>query len=278
VSASRYDAVVVGSGPNGLAAAITLQTQGIQVLLIEGKDTIGGGLRSAELTLPGFTHDICSAIHPLAAGSPFFNTLPLDAYGLEWVRPTVAAAHPFEDGGATALLDTVEDTAKSLGKDAAAYRKLMDPLAKEWPLLAPQLLGPLRFPAHPLSLARFGLLGLPAVTTLARRFQTREARALLAGMAAHSMQSLDSLSTAAVALVFLMAGHGKGWPFPRYGASQLAMALGAYFESLGGVIETDTPISRLDQLPASKALLLDLSPQQLLTLGGHRWSSLYKWQ
>src|ERR1700749_4781431 len=128
------DVVVIGSGPNGLAAAIRLQQQGLSVLIIEGKDTIGGGLRSAELTLPGFTHDICSAIHPLAAGSPFFNILPLEAHGLEWVRPAIAAAHPFEDGGAAALLDTVEDTAGSLGKDETVYRKLMDPLAREWPL------------------------------------------------------------------------------------------------------------------------------------------------
>lgn len=278
MSASSYDAVVVGAGPNGLAAAITLQAQGLSVLLIEGKSSIGGGLRSAELTLPGFTHDICSAIHPLGAGSPFFNTLPLEAHGLEWVRPTIAAAHPFEDGTAAALLDTVEATAKSLGKDEAAYRRLMGPLAKEWPSLAPQLLGPLRFPHHPLSLARFGLLGLPSVTTLARRFQTREARGLLAGMAAHSMQPLTSLSTAAVALVFLMTGHSKGWPFPRYSSSKLAVALGAYFQSLGGSIQTGIPVTSLNQLPASKALLLDCSPRQLLQLGGHRWSSLYRWQ
>jgi phytoene dehydrogenase-like protein len=278
MSANSYDAVVLGAGPNGLAAAITLQTKGLSVLLIEGKTTIGGGLRSAELTLPGFTHDICSAIHPLAAGSPFFNTLPLAAHGLEWITPPVAAAHPFEDGAAAALFGTVEDTAKSLGKDDAAYRRLMDPLVKDWPSLAPQLLGPLRFPDHPLSLARFGLLGLPAVTTLAHRFQTREARGLLAGMAAHSMQPLNSFSTAAVALVFLMAGHDKGWPFPRHGSSQLAAALGSYFQSLGGTIHTGTPITGLNQLPASKALLLDLSPRQLLQLGGHRWSSLYRWQ
>lgn len=278
MSANSYDAVVLGAGPNGLAAAITLQEKGLSVLLIEGKSTIGGGLRSAELTLPGFTHDICSAIHPLAAASPFFNTLPLGAYGLEWVRPTVAAAHPFEEGNAAALLDTVEDTAKSLGKDFEAYHRLMAPLVRDWPSLAPELLGPLRFPAHPLSLARFGLLGLPSVTTLARRFQTREARGLLAGMAAHSMQPLNGPCTAAVALLFLMAGHGRGWPFPRYGASRLATALGAYFQSLGGVIQTDTPITSLNQLPASKALLLDLSPRQLLQLGGHGWSSLYRWQ
>jgi phytoene dehydrogenase-like protein len=278
MSANSYDAVVLGAGPNGLAAAITLQTKGLSVLLIEGKNTIGGGLRSAELTLPGFTHDICSAIHPLAAGSPFFNTLPLAAHGLEWITPPVAAAHPFEDGAAAALFGTVEETAKSLGKDYQAYRRLMEPLVKDWPVLAPQLLGPLRFPDHPLSLARFGLLGLPGVTTLARRFQTREARGLLAGMAAHSMQPLTSLSTAAVALVFLMAGHGKGWPFPRHGSSKLAEALGAYFQSLGGTIHTGTPITSLSQLPGWKALLLDLSPRQLLQLGGHRWSSLYRWQ
>ena len=278
MSANRYDAVVLGAGPNGLAAAITLQAKGLSVLLIEGKDTIGGGLRSAELTLPGFTHDICSAIHPLAAGSPFFNTLPLAAHGLEWITPPVAAAHPFEDGVAAALFGTVEDTAKTLGIDRAAYVRLMAPLVKDWPSLAPQLLGPLRFPHHPLSVARFGLLGLPGVTMLARRFQTREARGLLAGMAAHSMQPLTSLSTAAVALVFLMAGHTKGWPFPRHGSSKLADALGAYFLSLGGTIHTGTPITSLSQLPASKALLLDVSPRQVLQLGGHRWSSLYRWQ
>ena len=278
MSAKDYDAVVLGAGPNGLAAAITLQARGLSVLLIEGKKTIGGGLRSAELTLPGFVHDICSAIHPLAADSPFFNTLPLETHGLQWVTPPVAAAHPFDDGVAAALLATVDDTAKTLGKDREAYHKLMDPLVRDWPSLAPQLLGPLRYPDHPLSVARFGLLGLPSVKTLAHRFQTREARGLLAGMAAHSMQPLTGLSTAAVALVFLMAGHGKGWPFPRHGASQLATALGAYFASLGGTIQTDTAIASLNQLPGSKALLLDVSPRQLLTLGGHRWSSLYRWQ
>lgn len=278
MSASNYDAIVVGAGPNGLAAAITLQQQGVAVLLIEGKESIGGGLRSAELTIPGFTHDICSAIHPLGAGSPFFETLPLEAHGLQWVRPTIAAAHPFDDGSAAALLDSVEETAKSLGKDEAAYRRLLGPLTKEWPSLAPQLLGPLRFPEHPLSMAHFGLLGLPSVATLAHRFQTREARGMLAGMAAHSMQPLNSLSTAAVALIFLMAGHTKGWPFPRYGSSRLADALAAYFQSLGGTIQTGTPITDMNQLPASKALLLDLSPRQLLQLGGHKWSRLYEWQ
>ncbi len=275
---SDFDAVVLGSGPNGLAAAIALQQKGLSVLLIEGKDEIGGGLRSAELTLPGFTHDICSAIHPLAAGSPFFSTLPLQDYGLEWIYPAVSAAHPFDDGTAAALFGTVADTAGGLGADAQAYERLMVPLVRDWPELAPQILGPLRFPAHPISLAHFGLLGLPAATTLARRFHTREARGLLAGMAAHSMQPLTSLTTAAVALVFLMTGNTKGWPLPRRGSSALAQALAGYFTALGGTIQTGTYITALSQLPSSRALLLDLSPRQLLQLGGHRWSSTYSRQ
>lgn len=273
-----YDAVVLGSGPNGLAAAIAIQQKGLSVLLIEGRQEIGGGLRSGALTLPGFTHDICSAIHPLAIASPFFNTLPLEKYGLQWITPPVAAAHPFNDGIAASLVASVEEMASALGKDQQAYHLLMDPLVREWQQLAPELLGPLRFPAHPLALAKFGLKGLPSVTTLARRFQTREARGLLAGMAAHAMQPLTSLATAAVALIFLMAGHGKGWPFPRTGASALAKALGDYFIELGGTIQTGTYISSLSQLPSSRALLLDVSPRQLLQLGGHTWSSLYRWQ
>ncbi len=273
-----FDVVVLGAGPNGLAAAIAMQQKGLSVLLIEGRQTIGGGLRSAELTLPGFIHDICSAIHPLAAASPFFTALPLQDHGLGWIYPPVAAAHPFDGGTAAALVGKVTDTAQRLGSDEQAYHRLMDPLVKDWPHLAPQLLGPLRFPAHPLTLAAFGLKGLPAVTTLARRFDTREAQGLLAGMAAHSMQPLTSLTTAAVALVFLMAGNAKGWPLPRGGAASLANALAAYFQSLGGAIQTGTYITRLSQLPSSRALLLDLSPRQLLQLGGHSWSSTYQRQ
>ena len=273
-----FDAVVLGSGPNGLAAAIAMQQKGLSVLLIEGKQTIGGGLRSAELTLPGFVHDICSAILPLAAGSPFFTTLPLQDHGLRWIYPPVSAAHPFDDGTAATLIGSVTDTAQGLGADKEAYHRLMDPLIKDWPQLAPQLLGPLRFPAHPLSLAAFGLKGLPAVTTLARRFDTSEARGLLAGMAAHSMQPLTSTTTAAVALVFLMAGNAKGWPLPRGGSASLGKALAAYFQALGGAIQTGTYITALSQLPSSRALLLDLSPRQLLQLGGHGWSSTYRRQ
>ncbi|HEY4061093.1 MAG TPA: NAD(P)/FAD-dependent oxidoreductase [Puia sp.] len=273
-----YDAVVLGSGPNGLAAAIALQQKGLSVLLLEGKDRIGGGLRSAELTLPGFTHDICSAIHPLAAGSPFFNTLPLHEHGLEYIYPAVAAAQPFDDGTAALLTGSVEGTARGLGADGEAYRRLMAPLVRDWPGIAADVLGPLHFPAHPVAMAGFGLKALCASTFLARRFHTKEARGLLGGMAAHSMLPLTNISTSAIALVLMIHGHLRGWPVPRRGSMAIADALAAYFVSLGGRIETGTYIRSFSQLPSSRALLLDLTPRQLLQLGGHRWSSLYRCQ
>jgi phytoene dehydrogenase-like protein len=276
--ATDFDAVVVGSGPNGLAAAILLQQQGLSVLVLEGKSSIGGGLRSAELTLPGFVHDICSAVHPLAVGSPFFQTLPLADHGLEFIYPPVAAAHPLDGGVASLLEGTVEETAGRLGADAAVYRRLLGPVVRDWPMLAPELLAPLHFPKDPLTLARFGLKGLPSATWLAGKFRTREARALLAGMAAHGMQPLTNWLTAAITLVFLTTGHTKGWPIPRRGSMAIANALAGYFLSLGGWIETGVYVRSLSQLPSSRCLLLDMTPRQLLQLGGHRWSSLYRWQ
>ncbi|HXB32675.1 MAG TPA: NAD(P)/FAD-dependent oxidoreductase [Puia sp.] len=278
MSLTDYDAVVVGSGPNGLAAAIALQQKGLSVLVLEARSTIGGGLRSAELTLPGFVHDICSAVHPLAVGSPFLQTLPLAEHGLQYIYPPVAAAHPL-DGGIAALLEgTVEETAGRLGADAAAYRKLVGPVVHDWPTLAPELLGPLHFPKNPWMLARFGEKGLPSADWLARRFRTREARALVAGMAAHGMLPLTNWMTAAIVLVFLATGHDRGWPIPRRGSMALADALASYFLSLGGRIETGVFVRSLSQLPSSRCVLLDLTPRQLLQLGGHQWSSLYKWQ
>jgi phytoene dehydrogenase-like protein len=273
-----YDAIVVGSGPNGLAAAILMQQKGLSVLLIEGKPTIGGGLRTAELTLPGYQHDICSAVHPLAVASPFFETLPLSDYGLEYIYPEVAAAHPLDHGTAAVLKGSVEETSSLLGIDADTYTKLMQPVVRDWPLIAPDVLGPLHFPKHPFAMARFGLPALTSATHLVKRFKTPEARGLLAGMAAHSILPLSNLSTSAIALVLMANGHLKGWPIPKGGSVKIADALASYFISLGGKIETNTYITSLEQLPSAHAILFDVTPKQLLRIAGHKFSSIYKWQ
>jgi phytoene dehydrogenase-like protein len=273
-----YDAVVVGSGPNGLAAAITMQRAGLSVLLLEAKDTIGGGLRTKELTLPGFKHDVCSAIHPLAAGSPFFQQLPLHEYGLEYIYPGVSAAHPFDDGSAAALTRSLEETARSLGQDEKTYLKLIEPLTKDWPGLAPDVLGPLQFPSHPIALAKFGLDAITSAEFLSKRFVTKEAKGLWGGMAAHSIQPLSNIASSAIGLVLLTTGHLRGWPVPKGGSQSIATALAAYFESLGGKIETNFEVKHLDQLPTSNALLFDVTPKQLMKIAGPRFSSVYKWQ
>jgi phytoene dehydrogenase-like protein len=273
-----YDAVVVGSGPNGFAAAITIQQAGFSVLLVEAKDTIGGGLRSAELTLPHFIHDVCSAIHPLAVGSPFFKTLPLDTHGLEFIYPPLAIAHPFEDGKAAALYKSIEQTAQALGEDEQAYLKLMNPLVNDWPQVESDVLGPLHFPKHPIAMARFGWKGLTSAAYLAKRFRSEEAKGLWAGMAAHSIQPLSNAATSAIGLVLMAAGHLEGWPFPKGGSEAIANALASYFEALGGKIETNFYVHSLSQLPSSHAILFDVTPRQLLKIAGHKFSSLYKWQ
>lgn len=274
----EYDAVVVGSGPNGLSAAITLQHAGLSVLVLEAKATIGGGLRSAELTRPGFVHDICSAIHPLAVGSPFFRSLPLHEHGLMFIDPPIAAAHPFDDGTAAALHRSLTETARSLDADAQSYRSLMEPIVQHWPTMAADILGPLHLPKHPLDMAAFGLSALLPVTNLAKRFTTKEARGLLAGMAAHSIQPLTNLTTSAVALVLMSAGHLHGWPIPKGGSQTIANALVSYFQSLGGVIETSLPVDSLRDIPPAKAILFDVTPKQLLQIAGTRFSTLYRKQ
>ena len=246
--------------------------------MLEGKSEIGGGLRSAELTLPGFTHDICSAIHPLAAASPYFKTLPLADHGLTYIYPELAAAHPLDGRAAVALQHSIGETARSLGVDEQAYRRLMESVTTNWPLIDADVLGPLHFPKNPLALAAFGLKALPSANHLANQFKTTEAKALIGGMAAHAMQPLTNLATSAIALVLMAAGHLGGWPIPKGGSSTIANALGAYFTSIGGKIETDTCVKSLDQLPSAHAVLFDISPKQLLQIAGHKFSSIYKWQ
>lgn len=288
VPEKKYDAVIVGSGPNGLSAAIVLARAGLAVVVLESRATIGGGTRSAELTLPGFVHDIGSAIHPLAAASPLFQSLPLAEYGLEWIYPPVAAAHPFADGRVALLTGSVADTARTLGSDEQTYLSLMEPTVQHWPTLAVDVLGPLRFPKHPIDMARFGLNAVLPATQLAKRFETTEARGLLAGMAAHAIQPLTNLTTSAVALVLMAAGHRRGWPMPKGGSQTIAEALAGYFRSLGGEIIVDRPVRSLADLPKTRAargpvVLFDLTPKQLLTIVGDRrsavgFSSLYRKQ
>jgi phytoene dehydrogenase-like protein len=279
MSYKKIDAVVVGSGPNGLAAAIVLQQQGAQVLLIEGKDTIGGGMRTKELTLPGFRHDVCSAIHPMAAATPFFKSLPLTDFGLRYLHPEVLAAHPFPEGDeAAVLLHSMNETAERLGKDAHRYRALIEPIVRDWDKLAPDFLAPLQIPRHPFSLAAFGFKALQPARFLGSSFRERETKGLWAGMAAHGIQPLENLATSAIALVLMAAGHRSGWPVLEGGSQALADALGGYFTSLGGVIQTGTMVRSLADLPQARAWVFDLGPRQLLQLAGDRFSSLYRWQ
>ena len=272
---SMLDAIVVGAGPNGLAAAITLARAGRSVRVLEAAPTPGGGARSAALTLPGFVHDVCSAVHPLAAASPFFRQLPLDAHGLEWVHPTAPLAHPVEDGAAVLERD-LEATAQSLGPDAEAYVKWMRPMVRAFDDVMAQMADPLRLPRHPLRLARFGLRAMRPAHALARSaFRGPLARGLFAGAAAHSFSALERSFTSAFGILLLASGHAVGWPFPRGGTQKLVDALVAYLGTLGGEVETNHRVRSVDDLPRSRAVLLDVTPSQLVKLAGHRLPARY---
>lgn len=273
-----YDAVVVGAGPNGLAAAHTLARAGRSVLLLEAAATVGGGARTAELTLPGFRHDVCSAIHPLAVGSPFFRTAALTDHGVDWIQPPFAAAHPLDDGSAGVLARSVDETARMLGADGNAWRRLFAPLSERWDKLAPDLLAPiLRMPRHPLGLARFGLRAVWPAATLARTlFRTDRARALFAGLAAHAILPLEHPLTAAFGLVLGMAGHAVGWPLPRGGSQTIADALASLVRAHGGEILTGARVTSLDDLPPARAVLLDVTPRHLLDIAGDRLHGRYR--
>jgi len=269
------DAVVVGSGPNGLAAAITLARAGRSVLVVEANDTVGGGVRSAELTLPGFVHDICSAIHPLAKASPCFTELPLAEHGLEFVEPPAPLAHPLGDGTAVVLERSVDETAASLGVDADGYRRLMTPLVEGLDRLQPFLLGYRPIARRPISTARFGLRALRSAVGFANRFEGERAKALFAGLAAHSIQDLNRSPTASFGLVLALFGHAHGWPLVRGGSQQLADALASYLRSLGGRIELGLRVASTDELPKARVTVLDATPRQLIRLAGHRLTGRY---
>lgn len=272
-----YDAIVVGSGPNGLAAAITLAQKNLSVLVVEGKDTIGGGMRTAELTLPGFLHDVCSAIHPLGIGSPFFHSLPLSQYGLEWIQPPTPLAHPFKDGRVVTLERSINATGNLLGKDKTAYQRLMEPFVENWKDLISEILAPLHFPTHPLSMARFGYYGIRSAENLVNKmFKEEMARSLFAGLAAHSVLPLNKLLTAAFGLFLGFLGHSIGWPMPKGGSQSLANSLASYFRSIGGEIVTEMMIENIDDLPYAHCIFLDVTPKQMLKIAGNHLPNDYK--
>lgn len=257
---------VIGSGPNGFAAAIRLQENGYPTTIYEAKNSIGGGMRSAEITLPGFMHDICSAIHPLAIGSPFFKTLPLRKYGLEWIQPEVPLAHPFDEEPPALLERSIEATGCSLGEDAKAYKNLMESFVTNWPLLENAVLGALHFPSHPILLAKLAFKALRSCSSLTRQtFQGKRARALFAGLSAHSMMPLNWSLTAGFGLILAILGHAVGWPLPRGGSQKIADALTEHFKTLGGKIVTDFEVQDLKQLPEALHFF-DVTPKQLLNI------------
>jgi phytoene dehydrogenase-like protein len=269
--------VVVGSGPNGLAAAITLAQAGVKTVLREAQPTVGGGLRCDELTLPGFVHDTCSAVYAVALTSPFFTSLPLDRFGLEWIQPPVPLAHPLDDGSAVLLERSLDATALNLGPGGRAWVRLHEPFVRAWSRLARDILAPpLRVPHSPLLMARFGLLALRPATSVARGLPGVKAQALFAGNAAHSFLALDDPGTAAFGLMLSGAGHAVGWPIPRGGSQRVADALAAYFRSLGGEILTSAPVERLEELQDARLILLDLTPRQVLRIAGDRLPSRYR--
>jgi phytoene dehydrogenase-like protein len=271
------DAVVVGSGPNGLTAAIALARAGVSVQVLERAERIGGGMRTEELTLPGFQHDVCSAIHPLAVASPFLRQLPLAEHGVEWIEPPAALAHPFDDGTAALLERSPTATGATLGQDARAWSRHVGPLARDAEPLLEDLLGPPRLPRHPFALARFGLqAGLPASSFARTAFRGERARGFFAGMAAHSMLPLSQPATAGYGLVLALLGHAVGWPLVRGGSQQLAEALASYVRALGGTIETGRQVDTLAELDGASVVLLDTGPRELLRLAGPRLGGLYR--
>ncbi len=277
VSSNSYDAVIIGSGPNGLAAAVRLAESGCSVLVLEAAAEIGGGTRSAELTLPGFVHDVCAAIHALGVSAPALSLDRLGKHGLSWKYPAVPLAHPLDGGRAGVLHRSVDDTAAALGDDGRVWKRLMQPLVDDWQLMLPQLLGPLlSVPRHPIAMARFGMLALRPATWLAHRFHTEEAAALFGGCAAHAMLPLSRPLTSGFGLTLAAAAHAGGWPVAAGGSQAVADALAARLRELGGEVRTGVMVRSLADLPPHRAALFDTNPAQLASIAGDALPTRYR--
>jgi phytoene dehydrogenase-like protein len=277
MSDKTYDAVVVGSGPNGLSAGVELARHGLSVCVLEARETIGGGARTAEITEPGFLHDICSAIHPVGVVSPFFKSLGLERWGVEWVYPEVALAHPFDDGDAALLYQSLERTGDTLGQDKRAYEAMMRPFIERAGDFFEEVLRPIRFPRHPLLMSRFGRLGLrPCTRVAASRFRGEKARALFAGCCAHSVVSLDKAGTTSFGIVLALAAHAINWPCVRGGSVKIVEALAQCLKSLGGEIRTLHPVNSMKDVPAARAVLFDLTPRQVVQIAGDELPAPYR--
>lgn len=273
----KTKACVVGSGPNGLAAAVVLAQAGLEVEVFEAQAIAGGGARTMELTLPGFLHDFGSAVHPLGVGSPFFSSLPLRDYGLEWIHSPAPLAHPLDDGTAVVLERNLEDAQQSLGVDGDVWRRLMQPFVQQWSEFAPEVLRPQpAIPRHPWLMARFGMSALLPAETIARRFRSERTRALFAGLAAHSFLRLAEPLSGAFGLLMAIPAHAVGWPIPRSGSQALTNALCGYLASLGGTVRTSTRVDSVDALPNPDVIMCDVTPRQLLAIAGARFAGYYQ--
>jgi len=271
------DAIIIGSGPNGLAAAIHLQQKGLSTEIYEQAHEVGGATRSGEITLPGFVHDLGSAIHPLCMSSPFFKQLPLNEFGLEWVFPEIPYAHPFADGSAIAGYQDVELTARQMGKDGNSYYRMMTKLVEDWPLLEGFVLNPFQLPRHLPELTSFGLKALlPAKAFSKLFFKEEKTRAFFYGSAAHSTLPLTRIASTSFGLVLGVIGHKYGWPYPRGGAGSIPESLLAYYKSIGGIVHLNHNITHMGEMPRAKAYLFDLTPRQLLKIGGTDFTESYR--
>ena len=277
-SERSLDAVVVGAGPNGLSAAIRLAIEGLSVIVLEGNAEPGGGARTGELMEPGFLHDLGSAVHPLGIGSPFFEALQLERFGLSWIEPEIQVAHPFDNGQSVVMFSNLEETAMRLPHGGRDYREWMEPLIEAWPILRSSLLGPVfPIPKHPVGIAKFGLqAALPARVLSHLQLRSAESRALFAGVTAHSGLPFHAPLSSAVGLVLGILGHVVGWPVPEGGARSITSALVRQLEALGGVLQTDTLVETLDDLPQSRVVLFDVTPRQFLNISGSRVSGRYR--